>query len=113
MKFFSTVFAPMTLGLGLVALAAPAQAEAPGLFYSWRSLDTSVTQCVTQAETAMVTVALDNINVEPTSVAGRTEDSTALFVCLDNGADTTVMVIVSGDDEEEAIEIREALKRAF
>lgn len=103
----------LTLGLGVLALATPVKANAPGIFYSWRSLDTTVAQCVTQAEAAMTTIELTDISVDPTSVAGRTEESTALFVCLDNGVDTTVMVIVSGDNEDEAIEIREALKDEF
>ncbi|MEO0491065.1 MAG: hypothetical protein AAFW84_10485 [Cyanobacteria bacterium J06635_15] len=112
MKLLSSV-SSVAFGLGLLALAMPAKANAPGIFYSWRSLDTTVTQCVSQAEAAMTTIELLDISVDPTSVAGRTEDSTAVFVCLDNGVDTTVMVIVSGDNEDEAIEVREALKSAF
>lgn len=103
------------MGAGLLTTtAAVARAEAPGVYYSWRSLDTNVSQCLTQAQAALQTQSLDNIEVVSNSIAGRSDVATAVFVCLENpDTSTTVMVIVSSVDDQVAVDLREALKSAF
>lgn len=99
--------------VGTLAIASPAQAEPPGVYYSWRALETPVAQCIDQAEQALASQDLEPVQSDDISVAGRSEDTTAVFVCLDNGTFTTVMVIVASSDDEQAYDLREALKAAF
>lgn len=99
--------------VGSLAIASPALAEPPGVYYSWRALDTSVPQCLDQAEQALTSQELEPVQSDDISVAGRSEDTTAVFVCLDNGTSTTVMVIVASSDDEQAYDLREALKASF
>jgi hypothetical protein len=100
-------------GLGCLVEVAPAQAEAPGVYYAWRSVNISVNRCLTQATAALNGQSLQAVASEGNSVSGRTEDATALFVCLDEGEATTVMVVVSSTNDETAFNLREALKTAF
>ena len=99
-------------GLSLAAATA-AQAEAPGVYYSWRETEISVPECVRRAGTALETEGLDNILADSTSIAGRSEAVTAVFVCLEHSESTTVMVIVSGEDHTQAVTVRESLKARF
>lgn len=99
--------------VGTLAMASAAQAEPPGVYYSWRAMDTTVAQCVSQAEQALESQDLATVQADDISIAGRSEDSTAVFVCLDNGTFTTVMVIVASSDDEQAFDLREALKASF
>jgi hypothetical protein len=105
--------ASAAVGLGILGAATVAQAEAPGLYYSWRALDGGVAQCLSRAGEALASQDLQDIQADANSVGGRTEEVTALFVCLEEAQSTMVMVIVSGTDEEAAIDLREALKVAF
>lgn len=104
-------------GLGLMAAATAAQAEPPGVYYSWRATDTDVAQCITQAEQALTAQNLTALQADATSIAGRSEDLTAVFICLDNSMaisdSTTVMIIVAGGDDEQTVAMREALKTSF
>lgn len=102
-----------SLTFALTLIGSAAQAEAPTIFYAWRSLEGTVDQCLEQANQALEAQALAEIQREGNSIAGRTDEDTAMFVCLDGDGDTTVMVIVSGVDGERAIALREALKAAF
>lgn len=101
------------IGIGLAFAAAPARAQSPGLYYAWRSLDGPVTACIDRSTTALTNQALNNIQVEGNSVAGTTENATAVFVCLDNVESTTVMIMVSSTDDDVAFELREVLKDSF
>ena len=104
------------VSLGAIALATPVQAQAPGIYYSWRSLTTDLTQCLVRSEAALAETELAGIVVDGNSVSGRTETATALFICLENVEaveEVTVMLIVSSDDEDAAIVLREALKENF
>jgi hypothetical protein len=103
--------AAVALGWSLWATAA--QAEAPGVYYSWRALDTDVNQCLERANQALTSQALVDVQIEGNSVAGRTENATAVFVCLEENQATTVMVIVAGNNDEAALNLRETLKMAF
>ncbi|NJL49123.1 MAG: hypothetical protein HC929_18740 [Leptolyngbyaceae cyanobacterium SM2_5_2] len=100
---------------GLAALlgATAVQAEPPGIYYSWRAVNTDVTACLNQAGEALESQNLATVQADETSIAGRSEDSTAVFVCLANPGSTTVMVIVASADDEQALALREALKEAF
>ncbi len=100
------------LGWGLTTGVA-AQAEPPGVYYSWRESEISVSQCTNRAQAALESEGLENILADDTSVAGRSDDLTAVFVCLEHPDSTTVMVIVSGDDDAQAVRVREALKAKF
>ena len=100
-------------GLGLTANAA-AQATPPGMHYAWQVLDIDTAQCLTQARQALESQGLEPMQNDATSVAGRSETVTAMFVCIENPADiTTVMVVVASDSDEQALALREALKLAF
>jgi hypothetical protein len=99
-------------GLGL-ATATAAQAEPPGIYYSWRETEISVSQCIRRAEAALEGEGLENILADPTSIAGRSEDVTAVFICMEHSDSTTVMVIVAGEDDAQAVRVREALKAMF
>lgn len=100
------------LGLG-VFTAAAAQAEAPGVYYSWRALDTTVSQCLDRANQALTDQSLQDIQTEGNSVAGRNDESTAIFVCLEDSQATTVMVIVASENDDAAVNLRETLKSIF
>ncbi|MGF1567958.1 MAG: hypothetical protein ACFCVD_07785 [Nodosilinea sp.] len=99
--------------LGLLATATAAQAEPPAVYYSWRATDITATACITQAGQALASQNLTPIQADATSVAGRSEVATAVFVCLENSDATTVMVIVAGADDDQTLALREALKVAF
>ncbi len=102
-----------TLGASLAFVGLPAQADVPGLYYSWRSLDGDVPQCLDRATAALRTQALTNIQVEGNSVAGTAENARAVFVCLENADATTVMIMVTSLDDDTAFQLREALKNLF
>lgn len=99
--------------LGLLALAHPAMAEAPAIYYAWRSATVSQAQCLGQAKQALTSQELATAQTDDTSVAGQGNDATAVFVCLDSGDTTMVMVIVASPSEDRAMALREALKQAF
>lgn len=90
-----------------------AQAEPPGVYYSWRESEISVSQCISRAQAALEGEGLENVLADATSVAGRSEAVTAVFVCLEHPDTTTVMVIVAGEDDTQAVQVREALKAKF
>lgn len=101
-------------GLGLVANLPNAQAAPPGLHYAWQVLGINTLQCLSQAQQALESQGLDPVQNDATSIAGRSETATAMFVCIENPATiTTVMVVVASDDDGEALALREALKLAF
>ena len=112
MNTASRWIATMT-GIGGFLGMPPAQADAPGVYYAWRSIDIGINRCLTQATTALNGAALEMVVVEGNSVSGRTENATAVFVCLEEGEASTVMVIVSSTDDEVAFNLREMLKTAF
>jgi len=101
------------VGAGVLLLGAPARAEARGVYYSWRALDTDPEQCIDRAVRALDSESLVDVRVEGNSVVGRNPDATAVFVCLQDSAASTVMVIVASSDDASAITLREALKTAF
>lgn len=96
-----------------MAVAAAAQAEPPGVYYSWRETDISLPQCIRRAEAALQEEDLENILADSTSIAGRSGDMTAVFICLEHQNSTTVMVVVAGQDDAQAVRLREALKASF
>jgi hypothetical protein len=54
------------------------------------------------------------VQTDGTSVAGRSETVTAVFVCAENpAAVTTVMVVVASDDDSQALNLLNALKLTF
>jgi hypothetical protein len=101
------------IGASLALSSLPARAEAPGLYYAWRSLDGDITVCLDRATGALNREAVTNIQVEGNSVAGTTADASAVFVCLDGNPSTTVMIMVASNNDAIAFELREALKVAF
>lgn len=109
LRYWST----LALGTSLALGGLPAKAEAPGLYYSWRSINGDVVQCIDRSTAALTEQQLENIQVEGNSVAGMTETARAAFVCLDNNDTTTVMIMVSSVDDTVAFELREALKIEF
>jgi hypothetical protein len=103
-------------GGAILATATAAQADPPGIYYSWRAMATDVNQCLNQAENALESQNLTPVQTDAISMAGQSEDTTAVFVCMDSPGEvtaTTVMVIVSSADNDQAIALREALKLAF
>jgi len=106
----STLFA---LGAGLALAALPARAQSPGLYYAWRAVETDVVTCIDRSTTALTNEGLSNIQVEGNSVAGTTEDATAVFVCLQNPEAITVMIMVSSTNDDTAFTLRETLKESF
>ena len=101
------------VSIGLLLGSRPAQAEAPGIYYSWRSIDADVAGCIDRAIAALNTQEVGNIQVEVNSISGSTENATAVFVCLRDANSTTVMIMVSSLDDDVAIELRESLKTVF
>jgi len=99
-------------GLSLTTATA-ALADPPGVYYSWRETEISLADCLRRSEAALITEGMENILADSTSVAGRSEDVTAVFVCLDHADSTTVMVVVAGADDAQVVEVREALKAIF
>ncbi|MEM6839805.1 MAG: hypothetical protein AAF609_23585 [Cyanobacteria bacterium P01_C01_bin.120] len=109
----SRVKAILTMGLGFACAAWPAQAQSPGLYYAWRLINSDSVACLERATAVLTNQELNNIQVEGNSVAGTTEDSTAVFVCLENAGNTTVMIMVSSTDDDMAFALRETLKENF
>jgi len=102
------------LGLGVtLAAALPVSAEPPGIYYSWAELDTTVAQCLRRAQQVMEDQSLTLVGRNDTSVAAGTSDLTAVFVCLEQPAATTVMVIVASTNDDVAAATRNALVEAF
>ncbi|WP_017296845.1 hypothetical protein [Nodosilinea nodulosa] len=100
--------------LGLATNLANAQAAPPGMHYAWQILGIDTAQCLAQARQALESQGLDPVQNDATSIAGRSEIATAMFVCIENpAAITTVMVVVASDDDAQALALREALKLAF
>ena len=82
----------------------------------WRATTTDVTQCIDRAGQALASQDLTPVQTDTVSIAGQSEATTAVFVCLETPGDseaTTVMVIVAGANDDQAVALREALKRAF
>lgn len=101
-------------GLGLVATIHTAQAAPPGMHYAWQVLGINTAQCLSQARQALESQGLEPMQNDATSVAGRSETVTAMFVCVESQpTTTTVMVVVASDNDEQALALREALKQAF
>lgn len=103
-------------GGAILASAAAAQADPPGIYYSWQAMATDVNQCIGQAENALESQDLAPVQMDAISIAGQSDEATAVFVCMeapDGAAYTTVMVIVASADNDQALALREALKQAF
>jgi hypothetical protein len=100
-------------GASILAASLPARAQSPNLYYAWRSLDGDVATCINRSSAALAAGELSNIQVEGNSVAGTTEAATAVLVCLDNLDSTTVMIMVTSNDDAIALNLREALKELF
>ena len=103
-------------GLGWAAIGPAAQGAAapPGVHYAWQTLTINTAQCLELARQALASQGLDPVQTDGTSVAGRSETVTAVFVCAENPtAVTTVMVVVASDDDRQAINLLDALKLAF
>ncbi|NEQ46445.1 MAG: hypothetical protein F6K00_24035 [Leptolyngbya sp. SIOISBB] len=103
----------LAVGTGLALATSPARAQSPGLYYAWRAVDADLITCIDRSTTALADEGLSNIQVEGNSVAGTTEDSTAVFVCLENPNAMTVMIMVSSTDDDTAFTLRETLKESF
>ncbi|HEY9889064.1 MAG TPA: hypothetical protein V6D02_11730 [Candidatus Obscuribacterales bacterium] len=103
----------LAIGTGLALLGLPARAQVPNLYYSWRSLEVDVATCLDRSTTALTAQSLGNIQVQDNSVAGFTEEATAVFVCLGDVNATTVMLMVSSNDDDVAFNLREILKASF
>lgn len=101
------------VGISLLAGGLPARAEAPGLYYSWRTLEEDLTSCIDRSAAALTQEALTNIQIEGNSISGNTETASAAFVCMTEASFTTVMIMVSSVDDETAVDLREALKAAY
>jgi len=109
----SRVWPLIATGAALFASAVPARAQSPGLYYAWRALDGDVSTCIDRSVSALNNQELSNIQIEDNSVAGTTENATAVFVCLVNPDSVTVMIMVSSTNDDVAFELRENLKVAF
>ncbi|MDA0673513.1 MAG: hypothetical protein O3C67_07385 [Cyanobacteria bacterium] len=100
--------------LGTLSLGWPAWAEAPSVYYAWRTLAGNPEACVEQARLALAGEQLQQIQAAGTSVTGRSLEATAVVMCVEQDVDTTtVMVVVSSLNEEAALTLREALKERF
>lgn len=105
--------------IGLPAVAQPAPVEAPqppGVYYSWRDLTAPLDQCLARSQQALSAINVGETQQVDNSIAGRTADSTVIFVCIPNQANpeiTTVMVIIAGQDDQAALDLRSALQAAF
>jgi hypothetical protein len=100
--------------LGVLSLGLPARAEAPSVYYAWRTLEGTPAVCTEQARRALESQSLEQIQTAGTSASGQSANATAVVVCLEQDLDTTtVMVVVSSLDEEAALALREALKDRF
>ena len=104
----------MLTGLGLAATVPASQAAPPGMHYAWQVLGIDTAHCLSQARQALESQGLEPVQNDAISMAGRSETVTAMFVCIENQpANTTVMVVVASDNDEQALALREALKQAF
>jgi hypothetical protein len=103
-----------TAGLGLAATGPAALAEPPGVYYAWQVAPINTAQCLTLARQALASEGLEPMQNDATSIAGRSEAVTAMFVCAENPADvTTVMLVVASVDDAAALALRAALLLAF
>jgi hypothetical protein len=109
----SRIGALLVIGAGLLGAIAPAGAQSPGLYYAWRSVESDLATCLDRSTAALTNEGLTDIQVEGNSVAGTTENATAVFVCLENSEPITVMIMVSSTDDDAAFELRETLKASF
>lgn len=110
---FARLWSAAAIGFGLIAWVSPARAEAPGVYYAWRSLNINLSQCMDRATTALNNQHLQGVQAEGNSVAGQAENATAVFVCLEGSELTTIMLVVSSTDDETAFNLRETLKTSF
>ena len=100
-------------GLGW-GLGTPAQANGPGMFYAWRTLEMSTSGCVVLARRALERQNLTNIQAAGDSLSGQSSNATAALLCLEQDLNrSTVVVVVTSLDEAAAIALREALKAEF
>ncbi|PSN17609.1 hypothetical protein C7271_16810 [filamentous cyanobacterium CCP5] len=113
-------FLGLGVAMGLPAVAQPLPSEAtsqpPGVYYSWRDLATEPAECLARSQQALNAVDIGDIQQVDNSIAGRTEDSTVVFVCIPNQANpaiTTVMVIIAGQDDQASLDLRSDLQAAF
>jgi hypothetical protein len=116
MKLATDWQACLIAGLGWAAIGAAAQGSAapPGVHYAWQTLTIDTAQCLELAQQALASQGLDPVQTDGTSVAGRSETVTAMFVCAENpAAVTTVMVVVASDDDSQALNLLNALKLTF
>jgi hypothetical protein len=112
MAFSSRWMAAATLGA--IALASPARAETPSVYYAWRSLEGDATACIDRARRALQQQNLLNVQQAGNSLSGQLEATTAVIMCLDQTVETTtVMVVTSSLDGAAALNLREALKDEF
>ncbi|RZM79619.1 hypothetical protein [Leptolyngbya iicbica] len=109
----SRIGALVGLSAGLLGAIAPAWGQSPGLYYAWRSVEMNLTTCLDRSTAALTNAGLTDIQVEGNSVAGTTDISTAVFVCLENSEPMTVMIMVSSTDDDAAFDLRETLKASF
>ncbi|MDB9529189.1 hypothetical protein PN498_24570 [Oscillatoria sp. CS-180] len=103
----------IAIGASIAFSGLPARAQSPGLYYAWRSINDDVMVCLDRSTAALSSQGVGNIQVEGNSVAGTTDEATAVFVCLDNADATTVMIMVSSNDDDIAFDLRETLKTVF
>lgn len=96
-----------------------AGAEVPDIYPTWRVLGINAEQCLARADTAFEALDIEQTEMTSTSISGRYQAATAMFICVADeggGADqvtTTVMLVVAGEDETDAIALRDALKEVF
>ncbi|TVQ08877.1 MAG: hypothetical protein EA368_10675 [Leptolyngbya sp. DLM2.Bin27] len=104
----------LTAGLGLAMTGPAALADPPGVYYAWQVAPINTAHCLTLARQALAAEGLEPLQTDATSMAGRSEAVTAMFVCVENPTDvTTVMLVVASPDDEAALALRAALQLAF
>lgn len=109
----SRIFSTFAIGASMALLSLPAKAQAPAVYYAWRSIEGDIAACLNRSTAALQNQNLGNIQSQGNSVAGTSDIATAVFICFDNAIDTTVMIVVSSNDDDTAFNLREGLKSAF
>jgi ABC-type sugar transport system substrate-binding protein len=98
-----------TLSASSFTLSIPrAMADAPAIYVTEYELNNStVQQCVNDAEDVMKQEGFQDINVTKQDVFGATENTSVELYCVRDGK--TLIMIVAGQDEQEVENLQSAL----
>ena len=101
------------VGTSSVFLCLPALADYPALYWWRQPVNYSVRACFNKAETILRQQDLQGIEVGKNDVYGHTDEAAVAVTCFNVGGTTQVVIMVTGSDNTEVSNLREAIKNAL